>query len=169
MRVKHVFGHVVYIGEVGFTQPGNVDGLQFLACELLAVLAIVASHENAVGVQRNVEGIGHQAEDAHGYREAGVIDIQADGQVVHAVIEHDNESIGGEDLADDGNLVAMGVKAVHSGGRRNLNHVGNPVGRLLRDSLRLRAHSVVAEFEQMLGRLGVAGVEFEGMSEGGAG
>jgi hypothetical protein len=92
----------------------KIDGLQFLAHELLAVFGSVAGHQHAVRIQRNVETIGQHAQRPRACSKLAS-SISRRTCAGDALVQGGVKPVGLEDLLDHLALVGAQVEAVHSG------------------------------------------------------
>ena len=132
----------------------------------MAVFWRVTGNQHPVRIQRNIEGVGEQAQHSHGLLKGGVIHVQPHLRGVNAVVNGSIHSIGLEDLFDRLLSVCVQMEAVQSTRMREGHGFRHCSCRLLVERNRLLLQDVIAQLVKMLGDLDIVRVEFESVSQG---
>ena len=166
---KDVFSQVDDIGELRLSQAGKVKRLKLLAGVLLVVLAGVASDDDAMRIERDVEGIGDNGQRMRGLGKVGVIQVKPNLGSANTCVESNGEPVGPEDVLNDGALVGVQVKAAQAGLGRKQFTFSQGACSLLVDGNWPGHELAVIQLMHVLGSQGALGVQFEGVREGSQG
>ena len=122
-----------------------------------------------MGIEGNVEAVGDEGQGPRGFSKAHIVDIDLRLCGLEAVVRSGIDAIGFEDLLDDLALRGAEMEAVLSGGGRQHYGFAGGACRLFVERLRLPTGDVDAQFIEMLSGFDIPGIDFDRMSERGAG